>query len=63
MFDDEDLPKKPAPMFAPAKLDGKSVEEMRDYIADLKAEIPRVEAEINKRGGHKNAAESLFKNK
>lgn len=61
MFDEDDLPKRPKPLFVPAKLEGRSVEEMKEYIADVKSEIERVSAEIEKRGGHKSAAESLFK--
>ena len=61
MFDDEDLPRKPAPLFVPAKLEGRSVADMRDYIAAMGEEISRVEREIDARGSHKNAAEALFK--
>lgn len=60
MFD-EDLPRKPVPLFTPAKLEGRSVEEMKEYISELRVEAARVEGEIEKRGGHKNAAEALFK--
>lgn len=61
MFDEDDLPKKPKPLFVSAKLEGRSVEEMKEYIAELKSESERVSAEIEKRSGHKSAAESLFK--
>lgn len=61
MFDEEDLPKKPAPVFTQAKLDALSVAQMQEYTQDLRTEIARVEQEITKRGQHKNAAMSLFK--
>lgn len=61
MFDEDDLPRKPAPVFSPAKLDLLSVAQMQDYIADMKLEIARAELEISKRGDHRNAAEALFR--
>lgn len=61
MFLDDDLPKKPQPLFTPAKLEGRSVEEMKEYIAELRVEAERVAGEIEKRGGHKHAAEALFR--
>jgi len=61
MFDEDDLPKKPKPLFTAAKLEGRSVEEMKEYIADLQGEVARTEAEIARRGGHRSAAEALFK--
>lgn len=61
MFDEDDLPKKPAPVFSPAKLDLLSVAQMQAYIADMEGEIARVEREIGKRGDHRSAAEALFK--
>jgi uncharacterized small protein (DUF1192 family) len=61
MFDEEELPKKPAPVFVAAKLEALSVAQMQEYCADLSTEIGRVEKEIVKRGQHKNAAISLFK--
>ncbi len=38
-----------------------SVELMQDYIAWLKGEVMRTEAEIKKRGDTKSAAEAFFK--
>ncbi len=37
------------------------VTELKDYIAELQAEIIRAQAEIAKRGDQKNAAEALFR--
>lgn len=42
-------------------LDPLSVEELHNYIAELTAEIARVEEDIAKKRKHLSAAESLFK--
>lgn len=42
-------------------LDTLSVDELKEYIADMKVEIARVEAEIDKKQGSRAAAESVFK--
>jgi uncharacterized small protein (DUF1192 family) len=39
---------------------GKSVEEMREYRAELLEEIAKIDAEIESRGKVKAAAEGLF---
>ncbi|MAF97857.1 MAG: DUF1192 domain-containing protein [Micavibrio sp.] len=59
MFDDE-LPKKKNQEF-PMNLDGVSVAELKDYIADLKSEITRVEADIERKNASALAADSFFK--
>lgn len=48
-------PKKPKP------LDNMSVEELREYIGALKAEILRVETAMNAKSAHMSAADALFK--
>ena len=60
MFRDDDLdPRTKKPKLR--NLDALSVEELHDYIEELKAEIVRVEGEIIKKQKHMNAASSLFK--
>ena len=59
MFDDDLDPRTKKPKLR--NLDALSVEELRDYIDELEAEIVRVEAEIGKKQKHMNAASSLFK--
>lgn len=59
MFDDDLEPKTKKPKLR--NLDNMSVEELKDYIEDMKAEIVRVEAEITKKQKHMNAAATLFK--
>lgn len=61
MFLDDELAREKHPQTFPRKLDGLAVEQMRDYIRELEAEIAKVQAEIDKRGGVKAKAESLFK--
>jgi uncharacterized small protein (DUF1192 family) len=61
MFIDDDLPKHKLPEPFPRKLVGKSVEEMREYRADLLEEIAKIDAEIASRGGVRAQAENLFK--
>ena len=51
---------KPQPGL-PRPLVGLSVDELRAYMAALKLEIGRVEAELVKRSDVRGAAEALFK--
>lgn len=59
MFDDEseprNQPKKPKP------LDKLSIDELRQGIEDMKAEITRYEKEIERKKAHAAAASSIFK--
>lgn len=59
-MDADDLdprPKKPAPR----NLDEMSIEALKDYIADLEAEIARVRAAIGAKQSARYGAESFFK--
>jgi uncharacterized small protein (DUF1192 family) len=42
-------------------LDTLGIEELREYIDELKAEIARVEADIDRKQGHRSAADAFFK--
>ncbi|MCO6419564.1 DUF1192 domain-containing protein [Siccirubricoccus sp. KC 17139] len=57
---EEERPKPPQG-FTPAALDAWGVEEMRHYIARLRAEIARVEAAIEARQAQRGAADALFR--
>ena len=59
-FETDDLEplKKKSP---PRNLDPMAVEELREYIATLKAEIVRVEEKIKAKQSHASAAASFFK--
>lgn len=60
LFDDE--PKKPARVHEIGQdLSLLSVGELRERIERLKAEIARLEQELNSKGASKSAAEALFK--
>ncbi|MES2984618.1 MAG: DUF1192 domain-containing protein [Pseudomonadota bacterium] len=61
MFIDDDLPKHMQPKPFPRKLEGVSVEHMREYRQELLDEIAKIDAEIDSRGGVRAKAESLFK--
>ena len=37
------------------------IEELRDYIEELKTEIARVEADIERKQGHRSAADAFFR--
>ena len=59
-MDLDDLePRRPRPK--PRDLDSLSVEELRDYVATLKAEIVRIEAKIAAKQAHLSGAGGLFK--
>lgn len=58
MFDDDLEPKTGKPK--PRVLDQMSLTELEEYIEALKAEIIRVEAEVNKKRSHMNSAAALF---
>ncbi len=62
MFNDEDLDPK-TKRIKPRILDKLSVDDLKAYIIDLKAEISRVENDIAKKEAHKNAISGLFKKK
>ena len=59
-MDDEDLaPRKAKPQ--PKSLDPMSIEELGDYIAELRDEIARVEREIAKKRQIRDGATALFR--
>ena len=60
MFLDDDLdPRKPVKK--PKDLSGFSVSELDDYMAALRAEIDRAQAEKTRKTAHLAAASGLFK--
>jgi uncharacterized small protein (DUF1192 family) len=58
--DDDPLPRKRARLEKLA-LDTLGIEELRDYIDELRAEILRVEADIARKGSHRTSAEAFFR--
>ena len=61
MVDDEDLPVRRPRRLEKLVLDTLGIEELRDYIGELKEEIVRVEADIARKQGHRSAADSFFR--
>jgi uncharacterized small protein (DUF1192 family) len=59
-FDDELPPPRPARL-TKLVLDRLSVSELREYIDELRTEISRVEADIDKKGRSRDAAEAFFR--
>ena len=54
MFEDEPIPVKKL------DLERLSVEELKERIEELQAEIAACEAELNKKQSHKSVADALF---
>lgn len=61
MFDDDLDPK--TQRLKPRNLDTLSIDDLKTYIDDLKAEILRVEKNITQKETHKNTISNLFKKK
>jgi uncharacterized small protein (DUF1192 family) len=59
MFNDENEPRKKPPTFK--DLERLSLDELDDYIAELKAEIVRTEEDIKKKKAKMAAASTFFK--
>ena len=57
---EEESPRRAAG-FVPPVLDGWDVEELKHYIARLRAEIGRAEAAIARKEAHRGAADAFFK--
>ncbi len=61
MMDEEEGPVRKRSRLEKAVLDTLGINELRDYIAELKAEIARVEADIERKQGHRSAADAFFR--
>lgn len=60
-FDLEDLDPRNARKAKPLNLDDMNIEDLREYVSVLKAEIVRVEDKIKAKQNHASAAASFFK--
>lgn len=58
---DEDRPVSPPARLAKLVLDRLSVSELREYVEQLRTEITRVEADIEKKGRSRDTAEAFFR--
>ena len=59
--EEEDLPMRKRTRLEKLVLDTLGIEELRDYIGELREEIARVEADIARKGSHRSAAEAFFR--
>jgi len=60
MLEEEDQPRRPRRL-EKLPLDLLGIEELRDYIGELREEIARVEADIGRKQAHRNAADAFFR--
>ncbi len=58
--DEDDLPRKRPRLERPV-LDSWGVAELRAYIGELREEIARAEADIERKSSHRAAADAFFK--
>jgi uncharacterized small protein (DUF1192 family) len=61
MAEEEDAPIRRRIRLEKLVLDTLGIEEMRDYIGELRDEIARVEADISRKQSHKSAADMFFR--
>lgn len=60
-LEDDDAPPLKRARLEKLVLDRLSIDELHEYIGELRAEIARVEADIERKGSHKSAAEAFFR--
>lgn len=61
MAEEEDAPLRKRIRLEKLVLDTLGIDELRDYIGELKDEIARVEADISRKNSHRSAADAFFK--
>ncbi len=61
MAEEEDAPPRKQTRLEKLVLDTLGIDELRDYIGELRDEIARVEADIGRKHSHRNAADAFFK--
>jgi uncharacterized small protein (DUF1192 family) len=61
MIEEEEGPVRKRARLEKLALDTLGVAELREYIDELKAEIARVEADIERKHGHRSAADAFFR--
>ena len=59
--DDDDPPPRKRARLEKLVLDTLGIEELNDYIGELREEIARVEADISSKQSHKSAADAFFR--
>jgi uncharacterized small protein (DUF1192 family) len=63
MIPDDDVPRPKPTRLTKLLLDPLGVDELREYIEELKTEIARVETEMTRKSSHRSAADAFFKTK
>ncbi len=63
IFSEDEPPPRPKKLLVPPGLDLLGVEELAEYVAELHAEIARVEVAMAQKKAHKDAAAAFFKSK
>ena len=58
---EDNEPRPRTPLLPTPVLDRLGVEELQSYIVELRAEIARAETEIDRKQGHRAAAERFFR--
>jgi len=61
MAEEEDVPVRKRTRLERLVLDTLGIEELRDYIGELREEIVRVEADIGRKSSHRSAADAFFR--
>ena len=61
MAEEEDIPPRRQKRLEPLRLDLLGIEELRDYIGELRSEIARVEQDIERKRSHRSAADQFFR--
>jgi uncharacterized small protein (DUF1192 family) len=61
MAEEEDAPARKRTRLERLTLDTLGINELRDYIDELKQEIARVEADIARKQDHRSAADAFFR--
>jgi uncharacterized small protein (DUF1192 family) len=61
MAQDDDTPIRKRARLEKLVLDTLGIEELREYIDELRQEIARVEADITRKQSHRGAAEAFFR--
>jgi uncharacterized small protein (DUF1192 family) len=61
MLEEDEGPARKRSRLEKLVLDALGIEELRDYIVELRDEIARVEADIDRKQGHRSAADTFFR--
>ncbi len=61
MLEDDDLPQRRKRRLEKLTLDLLGIDELNDYINELREEIGRVEADITRKQTHRSAADAFFR--